>query len=520
MIDLFNPAILHELQLTKILAILQLPVIGLIVILTFQSSYVLNNPSMRFVAFGWFVNFINMIMFTVFKEVLQANIGQEYYSLLVIYLPLITLLSFIIAISIDKEYSSSYLSMLPLWSLTVLLLLFVDVKIAINYFLSEFPASYHEIVGILAHIPIALLYVYVFLHVGNYYRKLVEREFNNARSILLYVSGGYYLFAMLQINPVFTEYVHGSNKLLYLQIGYLVGLLSKSAILFGLIMLDRKVSILLQRLREERVAHKELQNVLSKMIHEMATPLSHIFVRAQLLSERFGSSGKYSTTISSISSAAARISAITEASKHSMPGLEAKAALLKTKYSEEIRFEPKMEVSSVNTLIEIALMQCKDYHPGQHVDVRLNYARSCCVKVNTYEAIQIFINIINNAYDAIEARKANMYNSVSGISPPVIKITTKTIKASDQDSIVAIDIVDDGDGIEEGLQDKIFEEGFSTRSNSILRGRGLPIVLGMLVINYGDIKLVSPAQNSKEGSYGTKWTITFPLCACKYKRSQ
>ena len=69
-----------------------------------------------------------------------------------------------------------------------------------------------------------------------------------------------------------------------------------------------------------------------------------------------------------------------------------------------------------------------------------------------------------------------------------------------------IDIADDGDGISQANQPKVFEPFFTTRRESGGTGMGLGIVQSMLRSHGGTIRLISSTQ-------GTCFRITIPLAS-------
>ncbi|MEC4811993.1 MAG: ATP-binding protein [Scytonema sp. PMC 1069.18] len=116
---------------------------------------------------------------------------------------------------------------------------------------------------------------------------------------------------------------------------------------------------------------------------------------------------------------------------------------------------------------------------------------------------QAFMNILNNAIDAVQQRWKNL-----PIQNPVIRIRTTiaTIDTSaNSEPSVCIQFVDNGSGIEPKLQDKIFDPFFTTKEVGKGTGLGLWICYQIMQKHRGNIKV-----NSVLGE-GTTVTLTLPL---------
>ncbi len=112
---------------------------------------------------------------------------------------------------------------------------------------------------------------------------------------------------------------------------------------------------------------------------------------------------------------------------------------------------------------------------------------TCCPsKLN-----QVFMNLLTNAIDAIEDLVFRNHCSIlsskitqqksSQFSEPIICITTEVI----DDDWVEIIIADNGSGIEEALQNKIFNPFFTTKPVGKGTGLGLSISYQIVVEEHG-----------------------------------
>jgi histidine kinase len=119
---------------------------------------------------------------------------------------------------------------------------------------------------------------------------------------------------------------------------------------------------------------------------------------------------------------------------------------------------------------------------------------------------QVFINLLVNARDAIEAAwdagAESPLEDAGASRPKEIHIRTRCEK----DCVIA-EVTDSGSGIPEGIRDKIFEPFFTTKEVGKGTGLGLSISYGIVKDCRGDIRAESvPGQ-------GARFTITFPA-AC------
>ncbi|MFM2430089.1 MAG: hypothetical protein RLZZ511_1302 [Cyanobacteriota bacterium] len=115
---------------------------------------------------------------------------------------------------------------------------------------------------------------------------------------------------------------------------------------------------------------------------------------------------------------------------------------------------------------------------------------------------QVFMNILANAIDAIdEGVREGQFNHQK--SPPEITIT---IHPSDDQSVMVIKIQDNGPGMPESVQAKIFERLFTTKEIGKGTGLGLSIVQEIIKDKHGGSITVESTLD-----IGTSFVITLPL---------
>ncbi|MFQ3617462.1 MAG: ATP-binding protein [Cyanobacteriota bacterium] len=126
---------------------------------------------------------------------------------------------------------------------------------------------------------------------------------------------------------------------------------------------------------------------------------------------------------------------------------------------------------------------------------------------------QVFMNLLSNAIDALEEAseklkepKACSENRISYCMNPIIKIHTQMMQADGDENQVEIAITDNGIGIPEAIQEKIFDAFYTTKP--IGKGTGLGLAISHQIITEKHRgKLIC---ESKFGQ-GTTFKIRIPL---------
>ena len=111
---------------------------------------------------------------------------------------------------------------------------------------------------------------------------------------------------------------------------------------------------------------------------------------------------------------------------------------------------------------------------------------------NANQIQQVLINLMINAQQAMEGR------------PGEVTVTTTANNGHAQ-----VRVTDNGPGIPEELQAKIFEPFYTTKPVGKGTGLGLSVSYGIIKEHHGDIELQSSPDE------GTSFTLTFPVGAMK-----
>jgi predicted ATPase/signal transduction histidine kinase len=135
------------------------------------------------------------------------------------------------------------------------------------------------------------------------------------------------------------------------------------------------------------------------------------------------------------------------------------------------------------------------------IEVIKTYAELPDVMCYARQLNQAFLNILNNAIDAIEDRITNETAQGSLIVMPAIQIRTERTCANS----VAIHISDNGTGIPESIQKRMFDPFFTTKPVGQGTGLGLSITYSIVTKHGGQIRV-----NSEIGK-GCALTLTIPM---------
>lgn len=119
------------------------------------------------------------------------------------------------------------------------------------------------------------------------------------------------------------------------------------------------------------------------------------------------------------------------------------------------------------------------------------------ISCNRSQISQVLANLLSNACDSL-AEKKGKNSSFKGI------LQTKIISADSK--TVRIEIEDNGDGIENEIQEKIFDPFFTTKSKSDGMGLGLTISLNIIKNHNGSIRYVSSVELG-----GAKFIVEIPI---------
>jgi two-component system NtrC family sensor kinase len=155
------------------------------------------------------------------------------------------------------------------------------------------------------------------------------------------------------------------------------------------------------------------------------------------------------------------------------------------------RHQPERKLSNINELIEAALEILQYQMRTSNIEVirRLDPALPRAM-VDPHQVQQVFLNIINNARQAIEAEKR----------PGSVRISTEI-----EGQKIRVRIQDNGPGITEENLSKVFDPFFTTKEVGKGTGLGLSLCYGIIKEHGGVISVRSTAGE------GATFLIELPL---------
>jgi len=163
---------------------------------------------------------------------------------------------------------------------------------------------------------------------------------------------------------------------------------------------------------------------------------------------------------------------------------------------DEAEFKAVDIHEGIDSTLMILQYRLKEKAELPEIHVIKEYATLPLVECYAGQLNQVFMNILANAIDALEARRKNE------LPPPTITIQTSVIDAE----WVKIAIADNGMGMSEQIQKQIFNPFFTTKPVGKGTGMGLSISYQIITEKHTG-KLVC---NSKLGQ-GTEFVITIPI---------
>lgn len=150
----------------------------------------------------------------------------------------------------------------------------------------------------------------------------------------------------------------------------------------------------------------------------------------------------------------------------------------------------KLETKNFSVILESAINLVLAKASQKNIKIEVSNQFKGDILVDENKLLNVMINLFYNAMDAIA-------NDNEGI------ISVKTEETDD--NMLKIFIADNGCGISEDVKEKIFEDGYSSKShNGTGSGLGLYISKEAMKEQYGDLRLVSSEDNK------TVFEITVP----------
>ncbi|MEW5910917.1 MAG: HAMP domain-containing sensor histidine kinase, partial [Thermodesulfobacteriota bacterium] len=152
------------------------------------------------------------------------------------------------------------------------------------------------------------------------------------------------------------------------------------------------------------------------------------------------------------------------------------------------RMEPHLDEIDVNVVVNQTLELLQNHARINNIEIHRNLQMDLPVIASDQSQLQqVFLNLINNAIDAIG-------------KDGKIEVTSRKV-----DSVIEIDIKDDGPGIPKSQQKRIFDPFFTTKQSGKGTGLGLSISYNIIEKLGGKIDFVSHEKK------GTTFMVKLPI---------
>ncbi|MEM1168850.1 MAG: GAF domain-containing protein [Cyanobacteria bacterium P01_H01_bin.35] len=166
---------------------------------------------------------------------------------------------------------------------------------------------------------------------------------------------------------------------------------------------------------------------------------------------------------------------------------------------DEAEMKPVDLHQGIDSTLLILQHRLKPKKAASEIEVVKNYGNLPLVKCHAAQINQVFMNLLSNAIDVLEEKL-----TVEKDFSPTIKITTAIKK--DNPSSVLIKISDNGLGIPQDVEDKMFNLFFTTKDIGKGTGLGLAISYEIIVQKHGGELLCNSQVNQ-----GTEFILEIPI---------
>lgn len=498
-------------EFQKFIITVQLPVVFFLIVASFQSARAFRKMRFYIIAFGWGANLLYLGAQSIAlrdKPTPSLVFAADFFVLLSSY-------AFLVAGRLRFRVQNGVMRIRVTRTQVAGTALFLGAVliglVESGLMFQRAPAPRADVLG-LAHALIAVgFHGYALYSMGTYLYQVHERVAVDDR--LLSGSGilpmGTFGYAAIQ--PLYLiAFVTASSELMV--VGFSLGLAAKTAISVGYFHLFVTVT---KHAVQERARLDEAKAVVGRINHEAMTPLLEIGLSVEELQRMAPHRGRIRENVETLESALQRVRAIMEAARNVTFLIDAlKAGDLGGGSDAENARESI--VVNVNSLVQTAVMAVKATRKDVSVTWRLQYSGGVCIRCVPSEVVQVMINLLRNACDALPDRKGEISIVTSRVQHPARVPAHASAKgdAPERRDVVRVEVRDNGEGVAPAIRQKIFVEGFSTRPGPD-RGYGLHVVQRLVTENGGTVDLKSPVFPERIHAPGSEFVVVFPRVACK-----
>lgn len=141
-----------------------------------------------------------------------------------------------------------------------------------------------------------------------------------------------------------------------------------------------------------------------------------------------------------------------------------------------------LDYVSIKQIIDETLFICESRFKNANIDIKKDYDTEVFVLCRAVQISQVILNLLNNAYDAIEEKRL-LRNSDNNPKMDLIEISAQRTHQS-----FTVSIRDSGNGVPAEARDKILNPFFTTKSVGKGTGLGLSISRSIMEEHQGALK--------------------------------
>jgi nitrogen-specific signal transduction histidine kinase len=456
------------------------PILFLIIIILFVEWKNFNNTGFNYLFLGWLVNLIY-----IYTESNSLTMDLDVRKLLQAIKPLLALINiffFFMYILKIKKPEKKY--MVLFYVLFIVFFLYSFYFTYINYDLIDPSLKIiHLKIFYLIYTPIILISVICILFVAfslwNYFSFV-------GRGLRLSIFLPYIFYGILQF---FYFFANHPNKT-YMAVAFLFAIIIKIAILCSLIWLFYYETNIFNKQKAD-LEYKEQQIIAFRWFaHELKNPILVIRSISQSILN-YIKEYKYSNASSNVHSLNKSVDLLANVVEN-------------VKLAAEPIDPENFSLILINDVIQESIKIIKIAYSIEGNKIATDFASELYVKANKGNLVQIFVNLLKNAYEASCQNEKN----IKSLSEDSFKVAVKTRKTLYKNSTyVSITVSDYGPGIPPNHIKKIFDPYFSTKEG-INRGMGLYICDRLINGFNGRINAISPIYLN---SYGSMFEILLPF---------
>jgi signal transduction histidine kinase len=150
-------------------------------------------------------------------------------------------------------------------------------------------------------------------------------------------------------------------------------------------------------------------------------------------------------------------------------------------FSRDAKNDP-FQACQTGHLLQETLNLCQERFKAHHVELKINHFPDIEMECREGQIIQVLLNLLNNAFDAVRTLPDKWVQLDLNITP---------------DGQVQISVMDSGQGIPVEIADRLMDPFFTTKAIGQGTGLGLSISRGIIASHHGTLTLDRKSSNTR-----------------------